>query len=205
MNLIYRLTTLLVTCLSCFFFLLCIFFEICLGWQPDDFHVSTKDSHPIERSGTVKFQNIEENTRRRIESYVLKWTNQERKKRSLPILKTNLFLGKLAQIHSRNQAESGMMAHDSEKFPEGWRTFEERMKKLRFVPPVTFGENVFWSSAGPPHGASEQNDYARRMVQAWMTSEDHRKNILNAKFARMGVGILSGYVTQLFASQDPNE
>jgi|GEM_PF-3177944 len=172
---------------------------------PKDFNVSVRDTHTTKNSDKVSAQNIEENTRKDIELYVLKWTNQERQRRRLPILKINPTLGKLAQIHSRNQATSGVMAHDSDNFPKGWRTFEERMKKLKFVPPMVFGENVFWSSANLPSKATERNDYARKMVHAWMTSEKHRKNILHPNFSRMGIGILDGYVTQLFASRDPSE
>ncbi|MFH0960993.1 MAG: CAP domain-containing protein, partial [Pseudomonadota bacterium] len=106
------------------------------GHDIQDFNVLATDSFQIKSSDHLQAQNIEENSRRDIESYVLKWTNQERKKRRLPILETNPTLGKLAQIHSRNQAKSGLMAHDSVKFPQGWQTFEERMKKLRFVPPI---------------------------------------------------------------------
>ncbi|MFH0957450.1 MAG: CAP domain-containing protein, partial [Pseudomonadota bacterium] len=73
----------------------------------------------------------------------------------------------------------------------------------RFVPPIIVGENVFWSSARLPSEASKRNDYARKMVKAWMTSENHRKNILNPNFSRIGVGFFNGYVTQLFTSQDP--
>jgi uncharacterized protein YkwD len=100
---------------------------------PKDFNVSVRDTHTTKNSDKVSAQNIEENTRKDIELYVLKWTNQERQRRRLPILKINPILGKLAQIHSRNQATSGVMAHDSDNFPKGWRTFEERMKKLNFV------------------------------------------------------------------------
>lgn len=174
-----------------------------LGEDLKDPGVYSNSRGPVINSAREKAFHDEEETRRDIESYVLKWTNTERKKLQLSLLKTSATLGRLAQSHSRNQARAGLMAHDSHKFPEGWGTFEERMKKLQIVPPVIFGENVFWSSSGAPLGASERNDYARKMVQAWMTSEDHRKNILHVKFSRMGLGIFNGFVTQLFASQDP--
>ena len=158
-----------------------------------------------EKTHQEKGLTLEEQTRRDIESLVLKWTNVEREKREIPALKTSPLLWKLSQIHSRNQATSGVMAHASENFPKGWRTFEERMKKLKFVPPMVFGENVFWSSANLPSKATERNDYARKMVQAWMSNEKNRKNILNPTFSLIGVGFSEGYVTQLFASKEPKD
>ncbi|MCX5873983.1 MAG: CAP domain-containing protein [Deltaproteobacteria bacterium] len=146
---------------------------------------------------------LEEQTRQDVEWLVLKWTNEERRKRKLPALTTSLLLGKLGQVHSLNQAKADLMAHDSDKFPKGWQTFGERMKKLRYVGPVTYAENVFWTNQPLPLSSSGRSDYARKMVQAWMSSEGHRKNILHPKFSRMGIGFCQGYVTQLFASQEP--
>lgn len=151
----------------------------------------------------TKGSQLEEQTRLDVESLVLKWTNEERKKRKLPVLTTSISLGKLGQVHSLNQAKAALMAHDSDKFPKGWQTFQERMKKLHYTGSVTYAENVFWTNQPLPLSSSGRSDYARKMVQAWMSSEGHRKNIIHPKFSRMGIGFSQGYVTQLFASQDP--
>jgi len=49
-------------------------------------------------------------------------------------------------------------------------------------------------------------EFARQMIDNWMKSPDHRKNILNKQFKRIGIGIARGtfqgfksiYVTQNF-------
>ncbi len=133
---------------------------------------------------------------------ILKWTNAERKKQRIPALIISPLLSKIAQTHSSNQAGAGLMAHNSAKFPIGWQTFGERIKKLHFAGPAAYGENVFWTSAKLPLTPSGRNDYSRKVVQAWMSSPGHRRNILSPKFTYMGVGFLDGYVTQLFSSKE---
>lgn len=133
---------------------------------------------------------------------ILKWTNAERKKIGVPALIISPLLSKVAQTHSNNQARAGLMAHNSAKFPKGWQTFGDRIKKLHFSGPAAYGENVFWTSAKLPLTPSGLNDYSRKVVQSWMSSPGHRRNILSLKFAYMGVGFSDGYVTQLFSSRE---
>ena len=137
-----------------------------------------------------------------LERFILKWTNQERTHRKLPTLRTNIALGMLAQTHSQDQARARLMAHNSDKFPTGRQTFDERMKTLKFQKPVIYGENIFWTSRGYPATLSGRDEYAHKIVRAWMNSPGHRKNILNPEFKSMGIGFFDGYVTQLFSSRE---
>lgn len=156
-------------------------------------------------SGTfVEAQGVKggsDRSREELERFILKWTNQERTNNKLPTLRTNIDLGRLAQIHSQDQAKARLMAHNSEKFPKGRQTFDERMKTLQFPRPVTFGENIFWTSQKFPATLSGRDEYAHKIVRAWMNSPGHRKNILNPEFKSMGIGFSDGYVTQLFSSR----
>lgn len=156
-------------------------------------------------SGTfVEAQGVKggsDRSREELERFILKWTNQERANNKLPTLRTNIDLGRLAQIHSQDQAKVRLMAHNSEKFPKGRQTFDERMKTLQFPRPVTFGENIFWTSQKFPATLSGRDEYAHKIVRAWMNSPGHRKNILNPEFKSMGIGFSDGYVTQLFSSR----
>jgi uncharacterized protein YkwD len=140
-------------------------------------------------------------SRAELERFILKWTNQERTNRKLPTLRINIALARLAQTHSQDQARVSLMAHNSEKFPKGRQTFDERMKTLQFPRPVTFGENIFWTSQNFPATLSGRDEYAHKIVRAWMNSPGHRKNILNPEFKSMGIGFSDGYVTQLFSSR----
>lgn len=137
-----------------------------------------------------------------INTLILNWTNEERKRRRIILLKLNPLLSRLALIHSRNQANAGIMGHNSTKFPNGWQTFEERTNKLITSGPAAYGENVFWTSAKLPLTCYGLNDYAQKIVQAWMSSPGHRQNILNPKFTYVGISFYNGYVTQLFSSRD---
>ncbi|MGC8660331.1 MAG: CAP domain-containing protein [Desulfomonilaceae bacterium] len=138
-----------------------------------------------------------------IQSLILKWTNRERSIRRIPLLKISGPLNKLAYAHSLNQARAGTMGHNSDKFPQGWRTFGQRIAKLHFSGPASYGENIFWSSAKLPSTIAGLDQYCRKVVQEWMDSPGHRKNILSVKFRLMGLGYCDGYMTQLFASQGP--
>ena len=61
-------------------------------------------------SGTfVEAQGVKggsDRSREELERFILKWTNQERTNNKLPTLRTNIDLGKLAQIHSQDQAKA---------------------------------------------------------------------------------------------------
>ena len=49
--------------------------------------------------------------------------------------------------------------------------------------------NVSWRSAGENIGWGTAYAFEpRQIVDAWMASEGHRKNILNANFTHLGVG-----------------
>lgn len=191
------------SCVSILIALFLLFNCVSAQTAPNPKNTSKSQDTKEKVVNNTKGLQLEEQTRRDVESLVLKWTNEERKKHKLPALTTSLLLGKLGQAHSLNQAKAALMAHDSDKFPKGWQTFQERMKKLRYTGSVTYAENVFWTNQPLPLSSSGRSDYARKMVLAWMSSEGHRKNILHPKFSRMGIGCSGGYVTQLFASQEP--
>ena len=114
---------------------------------------------------------------------VLCLVNQERASRGLPGLRADATLATLAFAHSRDMVVRGYFAHTS---PEG-RTYESRVKAARWVSPKRrwrIGENISWGT-GPmatPAG----------VVQRWMTSPGHRRNILHPAFRLAGVGIAAG-------------
>ncbi len=173
--------------------------------------ISAENSHNFKETNWIKREFAATEKDRRVgvvgqsapdfAKLILKWTNTERKKQRVPALMISPVLSKIAQTHSTNQAGVGLMAHDSAKFPIGWQTFGERIKKLHFPGPAAYGENVFWTSAKLPLTLSGRNDYSRKVVQAWMSSPGHRRNILSPKFSFMGIGFSNGYVTQLFSSK----
>ncbi|MFD6564935.1 CAP domain-containing protein [Micromonospora profundi] len=128
-------------------------------------------------SGTVSAQARE----------VVDLVNAERAKAGCKALSIDDKLMTAAQRHSQDQADHKNMSHTGsdgsnpgvrlDRVGYAWRTY---------------GENVAWNQQSP---ASVMN--------AWMNSTGHRKNILNCAFTEIGVGIASSngpYWTQVFAA-----
>ncbi len=118
-----------------------------------------------------------------MQAEVVRLTNDRRKSKGLPALKTDPRLHSVAQTWSGEQAKTGptgKMFHNpilKSQIPAGWSWY---------------GENV----------AAGQNS-AERVVQAWWDSKGHKANILHREFTHIGVGIAysstgRAYYTQVF-------
>ena len=86
-----------------------------------------------------------------------------------------------AQGHSEDMAARGYFAHDS---PDG-RDFADRITAAGYSSPGA--ENI---AQGQPDAAT--------VVQDWMESPGHRRNILDCSLSTIGVGLADGYWTQNF-------
>jgi len=122
------------------------------------------------------------------ELQVLELINEERTIRGLSPLSFDESLAKVSEAHSEDMAKRGYFSHNT---PEGLTPFD-RMKNAG-ISYNTAGENI---AAG--------QDTPEAVVEAWMNSDGHRKNILNANYKRTGIGCFYGgsygiYWTQLFA------
>jgi uncharacterized protein YkwD len=123
------------------------------------------------------------------EEKLIELTNQERKKKKLPPLKTSLALCKVARAHSANQAKQQKMAH----VLDGKNPFQ-RLKEAKYRYEDA-GENV----------AFGLNVALTDVMEGWMGSELHRKNILDKSFTEIGLGAVAGkdgtvYYTQVFGT-----
>lgn len=98
---------------------------------------------------------------------VLDLTNIERSKAGFPLLTFNSKLAAAAQKHSQNMAMQDFFDH---------RHLVERVQAEGYQY-SRIGENI---SAGQSTPES--------VVQGWMNSPGHRKNILNSQFRELGVG-----------------
>jgi uncharacterized protein (TIGR03000 family) len=122
-----------------------------------------------------------------IEREIVERTNAERKKKDLPELKPNPKLFLAARKHTENMVRLDKMAHELEgKKPS------DRVKETGY-PGTYVGENV-------AYGLRNAED----VMKGWMGSEGHRKNILEANYTEIGVGVVKGqngalYFTQVFA------
>jgi uncharacterized protein YkwD len=134
-----------------------------------------------------------------MEENIIRLTNEQRQKAKLEPLKISPALTFLARKQSKNMCiyTYGSLDHESKRFPEGWRKFSDRMKAGRIS---SAGENIAYSTS-----ARNPEKWGDFMVNGWMNSPNHRKNILNRKFNYLGVAVweCSGnltYATQVFSS-----
>ncbi len=119
---------------------------------------------------------------------VLDLVNAERAKYSLGKLTLDTKLNAVALAHSEDMAKNKYFSHTNLK---GQSPFD-RMKSAG-ISYRTAAENIAVGQKSP-----------EQVVQSWMNSEGHRKNILNGSFNKMGLGYVKAqggygtYWTQVF-------
>ena len=99
-------------------------------------------------------------------------TNAERRKNGLPDLKSDTKLSGVAQKKSEDMRQNNYFSHTS---PTYGSPFD--MMRDFGVTYKTAGENIAQGQQTP-----------QQVVQAWMNSEGHRKNILSKDFTHIGIG-----------------
>jgi uncharacterized YkwD family protein/spore coat assembly protein SafA len=124
---------------------------------------------------------------KRIEHKVTQLTNQEREKRGLQPLRPSWELSRVARYKSRDMMDRGYFSHESPTYGSPFNMMRD------------FG--IEFTAAGENIAAGQRT--AKQVVQAWMDSPGHRKNILNENYTRIGVGYAKGgskryYWTQMF-------
>ncbi|WP_335872997.1 SafA/ExsA family spore coat assembly protein [Bacillus sp. 2205SS5-2] len=122
-----------------------------------------------------------------IESEVLRLTNVERAKYGLPALRDEWQLARVARYKSADMRDKGYFSHTSPTYGSPFTM----MKNF----------NIQYSAAAENIAAGQSS--AAQVVQDWMNSEGHRKNILNGSYTHLGVGYAKGgayghYWTQMF-------
>ena len=120
-----------------------------------------------------------------IEQEVVRLVNIERQKAGLSPLKIDTELSKVARLKSEDMKKKGYFSHTS---PTYGSPFD--MLKQFNITYKTAGENI-----------AKGQKTAQAVVNAWMNSEGHRRNILSKSFTHIGVGHTSNYWTQLFISK----
>ncbi|MGN7400165.1 SafA/ExsA family spore coat assembly protein [Cytobacillus praedii] len=125
-----------------------------------------------------------------VEDQVVQLVNQERARYGLNPLKSNWELARVARYKSQDMIDRKYFDHNSPTYGTPFQ-----MMKSFGISYRTAGENI-------AAGQSTPNE----VVQAWMNSEGHRKNILSSTFTEIGVGYVKGgsyghYWTQMFISK----
>ena len=120
-----------------------------------------------------------------IEQEDVRLVNIERQKEGLAPLKLDTSLSNVARLKSEDMKKKGYFSHTS---PTYGSPFD--MLKQFNITYKTAGENI-----------AKGQKTAQAVVNAWMNSEGHRRNILSKSFTHIGVGHTSNYWTQLFISK----
>ncbi|WP_102275438.1 SafA/ExsA family spore coat assembly protein [Cytobacillus massiliigabonensis] len=125
-----------------------------------------------------------------VEDQVVQLVNQERAKYGLNPLKSNWELARVARYKSQDMIDRKYFDHNSPTYGTPFQ-----MMKSFGISYRSAGENIAAGQATP-----------KEVVQAWMNSEGHRKNILSSSFTEIGVGYVKGgsyghYWTQMFISR----
>jgi uncharacterized protein YkwD len=154
---------------------------------------------PREKRATGKSSAQDAGKVKQLEKALVFFTNKERTKADMPVLELSPALNFLARGQSTNMCDKRTLQHESDSFPAGWRKFRDRMKMADLK---AGAENVAYRTSSP-----EVEKWAEEVVEGWMKSPPHRKNILNADFVYLGIGIVNCadnyiYATQVF-SPDP--
>lgn len=129
------------------------------------------------------------------EQRVFASTNLVRSQYGLPPLVYNAELSYVARLHSYNMGEKRFFEH---RDPQGRDAADRVRQEYPELIMAGVGENLFMS---------ERDDRVfdpEHVVDKWMKSPGHRKNILDEEFTHLGVGIAKAgnrlYTTQVFAT-----
>ena len=135
-----------------------------------------------------------------LERRIFQLTNEGRRKNGVPPLAPDDNLAAKAREKSDDMLKNNYFSHTS---PEG-KTIKDRIQEEK---PASFrtisriGENIYMGSRFDY--SVDVKTQARMIVDGWMTSPGHRRNILDPNYTHLGVGVAARekdcYATQIFA------
>jgi len=135
-----------------------------------------------------------------LERRIFQLTNDARRKNRLPPLSPDDSLALKAREKSDDMLKKNYFSHTS---PEG-KTIKDRMqeeKPASYRTVSRIGENIYMGSRFDY--SIDVKTQARMIVDGWMTSPGHRKNMLEPNYTHLGVGVAARgkdcYATQIFA------
>ncbi|OAQ40762.1 hypothetical protein A5893_07435 [Pedobacter psychrophilus] len=130
---------------------------------------------------TVKNAKANEN----FENHLYVLVNQERKKAGVPLLERDTALRNVAREHSDDMFKKGYFSHINLENETPFDRIKQHQIKY-----LTAGENL---------ALAQTVDIAHTGL---MNSPGHKKNILNPKFRKIGIGILDGGINGVMVTQN---
>ena len=118
------------------------------------------------------------------EQEVLDLTNAERAKQGLEPLKLDKELSKVARVKSEDMQKNNYFSHTSPTYGSPFDMMDQFGISYRAA-----AENIAMGQRTP-----------EEVVNAWMNSDGHRKNILSSSYTHIGIGYVENgnYWTQMF-------
>ncbi len=130
----------------------------------------------------------DEASRRQLVHATLCLLNETRRSHGLPRLRLNKKLSRAARVHARDMVSARYFAHDS----RNGSSFVDRIRRTGYMRSARrwlVGENLAWGSGSRAEPG--------QIMQAWMNSPGHRKNILTRSFREIGIGVAKGAPTSV--------
>ncbi|WP_432172362.1 CAP domain-containing protein [Streptomyces sp. Tue6028] len=121
-------------------------------------------------------------------SEILDLVNAERAKANCPALKENAQLTKAAQVFADDASKNNLTTHTG----SDGSTDAQRVKDAGYnaKESIGVGENMAWGSSTD----------AKSIVDGWIKSSGHHRNIVNCSYVDTGVAVSGKYAVQVFAS-----
>jgi uncharacterized protein YkwD len=139
-----------------------------------------------------------------LERRIFQLTNDARRQNRLPALDPDDNLTAKAREKSDDMLKNNYFSHTN---PEGKtlkdRFHDEKPASIRTISRI--GENIYMGAR--LDFSTDIKIQARLIVDGWMTSPGHRRNILDPSFTHLGVAVSARdkmcYATQIFAGVNP--
>ena len=135
-----------------------------------------------------------------VEDRVLRLTNDLRRQSGFPPLRREGALTGVCEAYCVDMLRRRFFGHTN---PDGL-TAAERLRSCYPGPIYGWGENL-WEGANLP--AADNQALAQSIMNSWMSSPEHRRNILDPAYTHLGVGVAAAggeiRAAQLFATLLP--
>jgi uncharacterized protein YkwD len=136
----------------------------------------------------------------KIETRIHERINRERHANGAKALSIDSRLADLARAHTNDMVVRGFYGHEN---PDGLTAPDRLAQEHPELVVLTVAENINLIEPVEP-GSMSGDDLAARLVQSWVNSEGHRRNLLDPDFTHTGIALsIQGeraIATQMFAA-----
>ena len=153
------------------------------------------------RSGALKLSGSIQHPKN-LEQKIFQFTNEARRHHGLPALDPDDTLKAKAREKCDDMLKNNYFSHTS---PDG-KTLKDRLAEEKPAVARTMsraGENIYMGARFDY--AVDLVTQARLIVDGWMTSPGHRRNMLDPNYTHVGIGVAARgkdcYATQIFAQE----